>query len=241
MFILFYPVLSLTCVSLHCLVFLLHLVFWIERFELPCSSKVLYTTRAFSCFHIKPQVALWKTIPWGFVVDEVNDPRDLNKYFLSEWQFKLHWVYRTGLLQPFLWYPAVLKHFVSSIWNFVMIGLEWEKEERWVVDWEWKRPKFLQDDLNGILSVKAKSVKNMEDKEPWVQALNGRAILPPRPMDEYFSTAWEPRFTAASCSHAYFSFLFISPTWENNGGGVFSSRCELNALLHTEVQEKGFK
>lgn len=58
---------------------------------------------------------------------------------------------------------------------------------------EWKRPKFIQDNFNGIPSVKAKSVKNMEDKDPWVQVLNGAAILPLLQIDEYFSTVREER------------------------------------------------
>lgn len=58
----------------------------------------------------------------------------------------------------------------------------------------------------------AKSVKNTDDKERWVQVLNGAAILPPLPMNEYLSAVKKRVFAAPSCSRVHFSFLFISPT-----------------------------
>lgn len=162
-------------------------------------------------------------------------------FFLLEWgkasPESTAWIVT---VHPFLWFPAALQHFASAIWNYVMIGLEREKVERWVEDGKWKRAKFFLDDFNGILSVKAKKCEKYGGQRP-LPAFNGGAILPSLPMDEYFSTAREPQFIAPSCSHVHFSFLFISPTWENNGEVVFSSRCELNALLHTEVVERGVR
>ena len=116
--------------------------------------------------------------------------------------------YYSPYLLPFLWYPAVLKHFASSIWSCndrARVGVE----ERWASE---KDQNSYRVTLMEYFLLRQKSVKNMEDKDHLLHALNGGAILPPLPMDEYFSTARAPEFTAPSCSHLHFSFLFISAT-----------------------------
>lgn len=46
---------------------------------------------------------------------------------------------------------------------------------------------FKPDDFNGVLSRQAKSVKNVQDKDPQVQVSNVGAISPP--MDEFFKNS----------------------------------------------------
>lgn len=143
---------------------------------------------------VKPNKACSSAYAQSLIFDYINDQCDFNKgltkYGKNSPKATTLRYYSPSTL-PFLWSLTVLKHFVSSIWNYVIIGLKQEEEKRWVVDGKCKRPKSIQDNFSGILSFKAKSVKNMEDKDPWVQALNGEAILPPPPMDEYFSTVRE--------------------------------------------------
>lgn len=85
-----------------------------------------------------------------------------------------------------------------------------EGEGGWLgCGWTVKETKILTGCLNGILSVKAKSVKNMEDKEPREQVLDRETILPPLPTDEYFSTAreqWQHSTFPLPCPF----FLFFS-------------------------------
>lgn len=71
---------------------------------------------------------------------------------------------------PLLWSPAVLQHFASSFWMYVVTGLDWEKVERWVVGQMKKNSYWMT--LRG-----AQSVKNMRYKDPWMSAVDGGAIF----------------------------------------------------------------
>jgi len=138
--------------------------------------------------------------------------------------------YYSPPMLPFLWWPAG----ETTSWAAAMAWVG-AKEKRWAVTADSEK------DPNRMTLMEYFLLKQKVGTTWMTRALgvgvNGAALVPPLLMDEYFNSAIEPPFTAPPRPISILLFFSSLPTWESNGGGVFSSRCELNVLLHTEVQE----